>query len=98
MILRRPKRRASTEKAPGPNSVTASKTVTDRMTENLSPNRFGAEAGSGKARADVTHRAASTAAIGVKNPTSSMPPVINATRPTAHARASGSDSSRYSPP
>ncbi len=42
MIFRRPKRRASTEKAPGPNSVTATNTVTERIIENLSPNRFGA--------------------------------------------------------
>ncbi len=94
MIFRRPKRRASTEKAPGPNSVTAIKTVTDRITENLCPNRLGAEAGTGKARADTTHRAASTAAIGVKNPTSSMLPVISATKPTAQTGASGSALSR----
>lgn len=42
MIFRRPKPRASTEKAPGPNSVTATNTVTERIIENLSPNRFGA--------------------------------------------------------
>ena len=74
MISRRPNKRASTEKARGPNAMMTSSMVTARMIDILASNRVGAQGGSRESQMAIVPRPTRAPAIGVRKPIDSQNP------------------------
>jgi hypothetical protein len=71
MISRRPKRRASSENAPGPRNAIAAAIITAKIADGLASNRFGVETGIRASAIPIVPSPTRALTIGVRNPISS---------------------------
>jgi hypothetical protein len=85
IISRFPKTRASTEKAPGPRPITASRIVIPKTNEVFESNRFGEQGGSNERPIAAAPTATSAPAMGVRKPANRKAPAVKAMRPLTHA-------------
>ena len=81
IISRRPNKRASTDRAPGPSSTIALATVITRIANNFASTRLGAGEGNHENRMPAQPNAAMALAAGVRNPSNSDAPQTIASKP-----------------
>lgn len=85
MISRRPKRRASTDKAPGPSNTMAPATTISRIADSLNSIRLWVGAGNHDMVMLAQPNAVKMAPMGVRNPSSSDAPLAIASKPAIQA-------------
>jgi hypothetical protein len=85
IISRRPNKRRSTEKAPGPNRAIAAATITTRNAGSGVLKRFEVAGGTHDRAMPIVASATSTPPTGVRNPTKSDTPLAMTIKPASHA-------------
>lgn len=85
MISRRPKRRASSENAPGPSRIIAATIITTKKIDSRVSNRFEVGTGIHANAALMIPSPIITLAMGVRNPSRRAAPLAIATDPAIHA-------------
>ncbi len=84
MISRRPKTRASTERAPGPKAMIASTIVAAKIMAGFESNNVGLQFGSSENATPIPPSPAIAPASGVRNPMDKRTPVATAADPANH--------------
>jgi len=92
MISRRPNRRASTENAPGPSIIIASRLVSARIAGTSDGKRVFVQLGIKENPMARAHNPVSMPARGVKKPTSRRKPAIRPAAPASQVPAEAADS------
>jgi hypothetical protein len=92
MISRRPKRRASTENAPGPRIMTARSIVMASITVTSEGNRVREQEGINENPTPAAHNPTTMPAKGVKKPTRSSEPAVKPAMPASQVPAEALDS------
>jgi hypothetical protein len=85
IISRRPNKRRSTEKAPGPSNVIAAATITTRNAGSGVLKRFEVAGGIHDWAMPIVASAINTPATGVRNPIKSDTPLAMTIKPVSHA-------------
>ena len=85
IISRRPNKRQSTERAPGPTKATTAASTTTRTAGNGVSNRFSVGLGNHESAIPTVPSATRALANGVRNPISSKPPPARNHRPMSEA-------------
>jgi hypothetical protein len=99
MISRRPNKRQSTERAPGPSNATAAAMMTTRTAGRGALNRFRVGGGNHERATPMVASATSAPARGVKNPMNSEIPLAVINEPANQISNAGLPPSvRYAPP
>ena len=81
MISRRPNRRASMEKAPGPRNTIATVMIPAKISDSLASSKLDAGGGRTESAQPNAPSATMTPATGVRNPASNDPPAASPSRP-----------------
>jgi hypothetical protein len=84
IISRRPNKRASSEKAPGPRNTMATVMMPAKISDSFASNKFGAGVGRTDNATPTATTHASTPAMGVRNPASSDAPAASPNKPPNH--------------
>jgi hypothetical protein len=99
MISRRPNKRQSTDRAPGPRKATAAPMITTRIAGSREVNKFGGGAGSQESAMPVVVSATNPPATGVRNPISNEIPLTTTASPMTQTSTAGFlPSARYAAP
>jgi hypothetical protein len=98
IISRRPNKRRSTERAPGPSKVIAAAMITTRNAGSGVLKRFEVAGGTQDRAIPMVASAISTPATGVRKPIKSATPLAMTSKPASHAADPLRGSVKYEPP